>query len=444
MNSIQNRLLALTLAAVVAVGLATVWLIHERAVHEVDELVDAQLVQYASIMLALGGEGDDDEVEPPDIHGHRYANRLLFQYWELDNGATRLILRSSEAPSDWPAGVARDGYSDARIGATPWRCFAASDGKRLALVALDLDIRDELAQDIAWGNLTPYLIGLPILAIILAWAVRRGLAPLRRLDSEISGRSPERLDPLTEQGLPKELNPLVHAMNRLLKRMGHALDNERRFTSDASHELRTPIAAMKAQLQVAERAARDDERQTAIAKALLGADRMTHLVSQLLALARLEASGDQLPRVTVALSDLATEVLADASPGAVAKGIDLSAEIQPALLVEGNPDLLRVLLRNLVDNALRYTDNPGRVLFTLTTEGHHAKLWVADNGPGIPPDDWSQLGKRFHRFGPKTQEGAGLGLSIVMRVVDLHHGQLQFGQGLDAKGLGVTVILPAR
>jgi two-component system, OmpR family, sensor histidine kinase QseC len=442
MSSIQNRLLALSMTAVLAVGLATVWLAHDRAVHEVDELVDAQLLQYARIMLALGGEGDDDEVEPPEIHGHRYTNRLIFQFWEHHDRATRLILRSPEAPPDWPAGVALEGYSNARIGATPWRCFSASDGKHLTLVGLDQEIRDELAQDIAWGNLKPYLIGLPLLAIVLAWVIRGGLAPLRRLDTEVSGRSPGRLDPLPEHGQPKELNPLVRAMNRLLDRMRQALDNERRFTSDAAHELRTPLAAMKAQLQVAQRSDDAGERLAAIAKALRGADRMTHLVSQLLALARLEGAGEALPRVPVAISDLATEVLAEASPGALEKGIDLSADIQLALVVDGNPELLRILSRNLVDNALRYTDAPGRVLLTLSSALDGVRLRVEDNGPGVHPDDLARLGRRFHRFGPRTQDGAGLGLSIATRVVALHHGRIDYGSGLDDRGLGVAVTLP--
>ncbi len=440
--SIQGRILALALTAVLAVGLATVWLAYERTVHEVDELVDAQLVQYARIMLALGSEGDDDEVDPPDIHGHRYGSRLIFQLWEQEHGDQQLILRSPEAPLAWPEGVPKSGYANAEIGGVAWRSFAAAADDRRVLVGLDLDIRDELANDIAWGNLKPYLIGLPILALLLVWAIRRGLAPLRRMEAELARRSPERLDALPDQDLPRELNPLVRTMNRLFGRMARALDNERRFTSDASHELRTPLAAMKAQLQVAQRSADDDERGAAIAKALRGADRMAHLVAQLLSLARLDGAGDTFSPVPVPFSELVAESVAEFGPVAAAKAITFEADIQPGLTLQGQPDLLRVLVRNLLDNALRYTVVSGQVEATLAEETGMLVLRVRDNGPGLREKDLEKLGHRFHRFGAQTQEGAGLGLSIVSRVVTLHQGRLEYGQGLEGTGLGVTVTLP--
>ena len=443
-TSIQTRLLTLSLLSVLVVGLATAWLTYQRTVHEVDELIDAQLAQYARIMLALAKEGDDDEIEPPHIHGHPYETRLLFQIWDREHGQNRLLLRSPEAPSAWPDSVAKDGYSDARIGLVYWRVFAASDekGERLALVALDQNIRDELAGDIALGNLKPYLIGLPVLALLLVWGIRRGLAPLRRMETELASRSPDRLDPLPDAGAPRELHPLIKTMNRLFRRVMHTLDNERRFTSDAAHELRTPLSALKIQLQVAQRAEDGNERQDAIGKALRGADRMTHLVAQLLALARLEGAGDQVGLVPVALSDLTQEAVSDQQGMADEKGIRLEADIEPDLVPLANPDLIQILLRNLLDNALRYGQPGGRITLSLKREGHRLVLLVADDGPGISSGDRDKLGQRFHRFGPQSAEGAGLGLSIVRRIAELHQAELVFSDGLAGRGLGVSLILP--
>jgi two-component system sensor histidine kinase QseC len=439
--SIQARLIVLSLLAVFIVGLATVWIGYGRAVHEVDEVIDAQLVQYARIMLALAHEAEDDEVEPPDIQGHPYASRLLFQIWQREHGRDTLLLRSPAAPDGWPEGVARVGYSDAAIGGVAWRVFSASDngGERIALAALDLHIRDELVRDIVYGSLVPYLAGLPILAVLLFVVIRHGLAPLRRMEAELASRSGERLDPLSEDGAPREIHPLLLAMNRLFGRVSRTLDNERRFTSDAAHELRTPLAALKAQLQVAGRTPDAAERQAAIAKAERGADRMAHLVGQLLSLARLEGTGDGLEMGGVPLGALLAEVVEELRPLAEQRGIRIDSELAPAAGVTGNPDLLRILARNLVDNALRYGGEGGRVKVSLDDRAGRLEMRVADAGPGVAAAERDKLGLRFHRFGPQRSEGVGLGLSIVRRIAELHGAALQFGEGLDGRGLGVTV-----
>jgi two-component system sensor histidine kinase QseC len=471
--SIQARLLGLAMAALLAVGLLSMWLSYQRAVHEVDELVDAQLTQYVRILLTLAHDAADDEAESPHIPGHRYESRLMFQIWQRQPAGHELLLRSSDAPRAWPRGVARQGYSEARIGAGAWRFFAAADdtGEHVALAALELEFRDELAREIAQDNMLPYLVGLPILAVILWWSIRQGLAPLRRLEEELASRSPERLDALPEAGLPRELIPLVRTMNQLFGRVGRTLDNERRFTSDAAHELRTPLAALRMQLQVAQRTPDDDERQAAIGKALRGSGRMAHLVTQLLALARLEGNGSAGEMHLVDLTAIAGEVVADLAAMAADKGVGLDLDAGPTGPVRGNPDLIRALVRNLIDNALRYTPAGGRVVVSLAQRpptpipspsrgegsapqggflrgatarervevGPEVILRVADNGPGVEPEKREKLGLRFHRFGPQSAEGVGLGLSIVRRIAELHGATLGFGDGLDGVGLGVEV-----
>jgi two-component system sensor histidine kinase QseC len=444
--SIQARLLIPVMLAVLVVGLVTAWLAYQRAVHEVDELFDAQLSQYVRIMLALAHDRDDDEVEPPHIHGHRYESKLLFQIWQQKHGQARLLIRSPDSPLAWPDGVASAGYSEAGIGGRTWRSFAAADedGEILAWAALDLAIRDHLARDIAKDNMRPYLLGLPILALVLWFAIRRGLTPLRRLEGELASRSPERLDALSEEGLPRELNPLVRTLNRLFGRVGQTLDNERRFTSDAAHELRTPLAALRMQLQVAQRTPDEAERRSAIDKALRGADRMGHLVTQLLALARLESSGLAGETREVDLNGVVGEVAADLVAMAEERAIRLDVELDALHPVRGNHDLVRVLVRNLLDNALRYAGSGGRVRVSLASRVDGTALRVADDGPGVAAVERDKLGLRFHRFGPQTAEGVGLGLSIVRRIAELHGATLNFEDGLEGHGLAVVVTFPGQ
>ena len=441
--SIQSRLILLVLGAVLVVDLAAGWSGYRRAMHEADELLDAQLAQYAQIMLSLAHEGDDDEVRLPSVQAHPYQSKLMFQIWKMDD-SPRLMLRSPEAPHHWPQGVSDKDYSETVIAGHAWRFFAATgDDEYVVLAAHDLHIHEELAREIALSNIKPFLLALPILAVLLLLAIRHGLAPLRTLESDLSARDPRRLDEVPEAGLPRELRPPVRAMNRLFGRIRKAMDKERRFTSDAAHELRTPIAALRAQLQVAQRTPDPDERQAAIAKALLGTDRMTHLVSQLLALARLEAESAGHLDGRAELGSLLQEAIDERSAQAAAKGIRLQANVDTECVIMGNSELLRVLLRNLLDNAIRYVRERGQVTAALSSEKDHVLLSVADDGPGVAEADREMLGQRFHRFGSQTADGVGLGLSIVRRIAELHGAELNFGEGLDGKGLGVEVRFPA-
>ena len=442
-SSIQSRLILLVLGALLAVELVSGWTGYRRALHEADELLDAQLVQYAQIMLSLAHEGRDDEVKLPDIKDHPYQSKLMFQIWDM-KGAPRLMLRSPEAPHQWPEGVKATGYSEVTLAGHAWRFYVAQgDNGYVVLAAHDLHIHQELASQIALSNMAPYLLAVPILAVLLLLGIRRGLEPLRTLATDLSERDPQRLDELPEAGLPRELRPPVRAINQLFGRIRMAMDQERRFTSDAAHELRTPIAALRAQLQVAERTPDPEERQAAIAKALRGTGRMTHLVAQLLALARLEAETADRPDGKVNLDDPLQEVVAGLAPQAEAREVQLQADIAPNCVLTGNAELLRILLRNLIDNALRYVPDGGRVRLGLVREDGRVVLTVVDNGPGVAAAERDMLGQRFHRFGDRTVEGVGLGLSIVRRIAELHGAGLAFGEGLEGRGLGVRVRFPA-
>ncbi len=442
-RSIQSRLILLVLGVALVVELVTGWSGYQRAVHEADELLDAQLVQYAQIMLSLAHEGEDDEVALPAIQAHHYQNKVMFQIWGMEK-PPRLMLRSPEAPHHWPQGVAAAGYSDVVLAGHAWRFFVLAGGEdRLVLAAHDMHIREELAREIAMSNVTPSLVAIPILAIVLLLAIRRGLAPLLVLEQDLSERDPERLDSIPETSLPRELMPPILAMNRLFGRIRLAMDKERRFTSDAAHELRTPIAALRAQLQVAERTPDPLEKAAAIAKALRVTDRMAHLVGQLLALARVETESATQLDEQVNLSVLLRDVIEELSIQAQSNGIQLQLDVETDRALTGNSGLLRVFLRNLLDNALRYVPAGGHVRAGLALESDHLLLSVADDGPGVAVAEREKLGQRFHRFGPQTASGVGLGLSIVLRIAELHGAELVFGDGLGGKGFGVRVSFPA-
>lgn len=448
--SIRTRLLFLALGAVLGVAVVTGWLGYRHAIHEVDELIDAELAQYARIMLALGHEDDDDEVTLPAMPGHGYETKILFQIWEQRSGQAAVLLqRSPEAPQGWPAGVGMSGFSEATIGAHTYRLIAMrarhkedDHGDRLVLAGFELAIRDELARDIALGNLQPYVFALPILIVLLILAVRHGLAPLQRMEQELASRRPGHLEALATTHTPGELRPLVEGMNHLLQRMRQALDNERRFTGDAAHELRTPLAALRMQLQVAQRTPDAAEREAAIGKALRGADRMTHLVTQLLALSRLESGGEDIPMGEVDLAALSREALDDIAALAVARNLHVDARIGKVSAIRGNTDLLRALLRNLLDNAARYCPDGAHIRLDLDGADSGVHLCVRDNGPGIDAALRHTLGERFRRMAGQHTEGAGLGLSIVRRIAERHGATIQFSDGLDAQGLGVHIQFP--
>jgi two-component system sensor histidine kinase QseC len=442
--SIQSRLILLMLGSLLAVELVTGWTGYQRAIHEADGLLDAQLTQYAQILLSLANEGEDDEVKLPDIVAHPYQSKLMFQIWDMKD-APRIMLRSPGAPRQWPEGVRASGYSETILAGHAWRFFAAKGpDEHVVLAAHDLHIREELAREIALSNMAPYLVAVPILALLLLLAIRHSLEPLHALASDLAGRDPGHLEEVQEAGLPRELRPPVRAINQLFGRIRRVMDKERRFTSDAAHELRTPIAALCAQLQVAERTPDPEERQAAIAKALHGANRMTHLVTQLLSLARLEAASADKPDVEVNLSDLLQDVVAGVFSQSKTKGIQLQADIERDGVITGNSELLRVLLRNLIDNALRYMPEGEKVRVGLALELGRVVLMVEDSGPGVAMKERDKLGLRFHRFGNQTIEGVGLGLSIVRRIAELHGAELTFGDGLEGRGLGVRVSFPAR
>ncbi|WP_298835178.1 ATP-binding protein [uncultured Piscinibacter sp.] len=447
LHSLQARVLALALATVSLVWLAAAAFTWWEARNELGELLDGHLAQAAALLIVrqvddIEETEDDARIDAPTLH--RHAPKVAFQIWHEG----RLVARSANAPAT-PMTALRRGFASPEIAGERWRVFAAHGDKRdvQVYVGEQLASRDSILEGLLAGLVGPMLVALPPMALLLWWAVHRGLLPLRRIGVAIAAREPKALQPIRADAagdrLPSEIAPLVEALNGLFARIAALLESERRFTADAAHELRTPIAAIRAQAQVAQGAGGDDTaRAQALAATLAGCDRATRLVEQLLTLARLESAAEG-PGETVDLAAVAREVLADLAPAALARSQSLELEAEGAQPVRGSATLLAVLLRNLADNALRYGGDGVRVVVTLAREDGRTVLRVEDSGPGLSDEQRSHLGERFFRVLGTAAPGSGLGWSIVRRIAAVHGAHVDTARSGALGGLAVRVTFSA-
>ncbi len=444
-HSLQLRLIGLMLAAVLLFGLIAGIQSYRNALHEADEIFDAQLAQLGQTLLAVAIHADDDETASTGPIAHKYQRSLAFQVWSTEHDQPRLLLHSGKSAAALPDPLPEPGFSHGEWQGQRWRYYRQSDIRReLEVLVGQSDLaRNDLAREVAWHNLQPFLFGLPLLAIAALIAIRLGLQPLRKLAHELQQRSPERLDPVRLADSPSEIAPVIEALDRLFVRVAGTLENERRFTSDAAHELRTPLAALRAQVQAAMLTENSAEQRESLDKALLGTDRMNHLVGQLLTLARLDELSSSTHLEPVDLAAVTRECCAELGPEALAKNVDLELKGEDSAPISGSPDLLRVLVRNLLDNAIRYTPVGGHIDVTIQFLKNSAyQLEVCDSGPGVPDEQLALLGQRFSRFSPTLAEGVGLGLSIVLRIAEIHQARIAFSRATTAGGLRVSAEFP--
>ena len=439
-HSLRRRLLVLLLAAVAAAWAAVALLTYHDAQREIDQLLDAHLEQAARLLVAQSGHEIEELDLDDDEAGSRYSTAVAFQVWRRGE---ILDLRSANAPAV-RLSPSEQGFSDALLDGKHWRVFSAwgEDRKLLVQVGEDHATRDRIARGIALNTLLPLLVALPLLAVAVWWVVTRGLRPLRALGDELAGRGPQDLEPVPLRGLPEEVAPVVERLNRLLARIQDSLASERRFTSHAAHELRTPIAAIRAQAEVARSAADAGQRQAALDHAIEACDRASRLMDQLLLLARADETQLDARREPCDLQALAERLLADLAPAAMHAGNSVALEAQGPLRVAGDAALLEAALRNLVDNAIRHATPGTEVRVKLAVDGNRALVAVEDDGPGVSAQDLARLGQRFYRAADARGAGSGLGLSIVARIVALHGGDVRFAPGARGRGLSVELRLP--
>jgi two-component system sensor histidine kinase QseC len=337
------------------------------------------------------------------------------------------------------------GFVDLELRRRDWRAFyLPTEGQGQVAVAQRVDERRELVRNLAIGPLVPWLLALPLLLLALALGLERVLRPLRRLSAELDGRAADDLRPLDARGLPADLCPLVAATNAQFARVATLLERERRFTSDAAHELRTPLAVLQAQWDAALLDADGAPLPEPLRKLGEGLARMSRLVTQLLLLSRVEHRESAAPRRPVDWSALVAEAFTDALPLAERRGVELACEDRvpggERFPLRGDAPLLAALLRNLLDNALRHSPRGGQVTLRFGAD----RLEVLDDGPGVAPEQLGRLGDRFYRPPGETEPGSGLGLSIVRRIADWHGLAVDWGPREDAPASASGCAAPAR
>ena len=441
-RSLQTRLLLAVLGLVLLAWGAAAVLTWHKAKHEVGELLDAHLAQTAALLRLqpLDVLNDEQITEAADLDKHQH--RVVFQLWHED----QLLARSKNAPGVALTDRTQRGFADSQVQGTAWRVFVTPGRERDVRIVVGerQSARQDIVQASVMGMLKPLAWALPLLALGIWWVVRGLVRPLRRLGDAVAARQPQSLAPLATQGVPPEVLPLMEALNALFARMADLLAAEQQFTADAAHELRTPIAGIRMQAQVAQGASDDAERQAALAATLQGCDRATRLVEQLLQLARLDAQSNGAAAASTDLAEAARAVVHDLQPLAQARTQQVELNTTgptPAPLAE---PLARVLLRNLLDNALRYSPDGARVRLHITpaAPGAAAQLCVEDSGPGLEPAELARLGERFFRVLGTGQTGSGLGWSIVQRIARLQGLRVQVDRSPPLGGLRVAITWP--
>jgi len=426
MNSIRRQLLlwlALGLSAgILLAGIA----LYFQARGEANEIFDYQMRQIAASLprqaFAPIGPGQD----APGLD-----DEIMMQIWD----STGTVIYHSHSRSVMPQ-QAELGFADVPGPGGMWRVYSAQIGNTVAQVSQPQSARKQVAAQAAVKTVMPLLLLFPFLGALIWIAVGHALAPVRRAAADVQSRDMHMLEPVADHGLPQEIQPLTHAFNDLLERLRQAMQTQRAFVADAAHELRTPLTALRLQAQLAERADNDEERRAAFADLRHGLERATHLVHQLLTLARQEPGVQEM--APVELAPLLRSVVQDYAPLAEHKGVDLGMTTQVAGAVNANADALRILFGNLLSNALQYSPSDTTVDVAMRTDGDALVVTVEDCGPGIPEQDLERVFDRFHRAANvlPSQPGSGLGLAIVRQIADLHGARVRLentGAGLRAE-----------
>jgi len=435
--TLQRRLILAVLIATPVVWLLTIGLTYVRARQEINELYDTDMVRMAMQVHSLvplvdvaaapsrarlpaPASGGQDDAEVGD---------LAIAAWLPDGTPMHIDPDGDRLPR--AEGV--KGFTEQKIDAQRWRLYYLDDqatGWRVC-VGQQLGERNELVLSYVAAQVLPWAVGLPVLIGLLIWFMRRALAPVRALSADIEGRSPDDPRPLDPAAVPGELVPLVHAMNRLLARVSDSIEHERRLTADAAHEMRTPLAALKAQWEIAQRSTDEAERSRARANVESGIERMSRLVSQLLTMSRLEDAPALSQREAANWQHIAHQALSDCLELAQRRNVDVEldwpADGVAPLPLAGDPNLLALMLRNLLDNAIRYSPSGTVVSVAFRPDG----ILVCDQGAGVAPDMLARLGDRFFRGSGQREQGHGLGISIAQRVARLHGLAIAFSNRRD-------------
>ena len=448
MRSIRRQVLAWVLGFLVFTLLVMLLISYLKALHEIEEIFDAELAQTARLVGQLAMADVEGKGLPPTVSvpldkssKYKYEKFISYQVWHGDE----LVLKSSHAPEEALSTVA--GFRDVVNGKHRWRVFGlhiANSGYRV-YTSEDTVVREELSWYFAVESLGVMFWAIPLFALIITVTVDRGLLPLRRLSAEVGNRDIHQLSPVVGSHIPKELVPLVNALNALLARLDAAITRERRFTADASHELRTPLSAIRLHSQLAMRAGSMEESRRSLEQLIHAVDQSTCMVEQLLSLARSSSDNEKFELEEIDLADLCQTLAELLSEITAEKGISIVHEYAASDLVRvsSNRYLLHTILRNLLDNAIRYSPPGSRVQCSIIQDGVEAVISIQDEGPGIPDDQLEQVQERFTRLAGQDIQGCGLGLSIVSQASESIAARLVLKNRADGQsGLIASIVLP--
>ncbi len=444
--SLQRRLMVYLLLSAPLVWLMAVAVSVNRAQHDVNELFDTELIRLARQVQVVLGQASGQAKAPVAVAdaaaiGAADLSDFAIAVWDARG---QLYLADREG-GELPRRANAAGFVTEELRGQLWRVYylPAPGGEWLVAAGQKAYERDELVYDLTISQVLPWLLVLPLLLAALAWAVRRALAPVVAVAGDLEQREASNLKPLPLDGAPAELTPLLQAINAQFARVDALLTRERRFTADAAHEMRTPLAVLRAQWDVVRRARDEPERAAAQERFAAGLDRMDRLVTQMLALSRVDSRAAAAQAVPwereVDWPAVVEQAMSECLPLAERRRIEFACEwpLQPreALPLLGDAELLAVMLRNLLDNAARYAP-PGTLV---TVRFSRDRLEVENAGAALEPPELERLGERFRRPSGQQESGSGLGISIVQRIAALHGLSVRFGPREDGTGMKAVV-----
>jgi len=450
MNSIRGRLTFILIGITCLVWLFAVIWIHVSTQSRLEKVLDARLMEAARMVNSLlterrvevSPDGDGGQLSLKPLEDFPiYESQLFCQIWAL-NG--KLVGRSESAPGERLTNVT-NGFSDTVVAGERWRVFAVENtqlGVRV-MVGDSVSVRERLVQNVVTGVVLPALLLLPILAIMIWLCVRRGLNPLSSLARTLSKRDARDLRALPEDNLRSEIAPAVSALNDLFHRVEEARERERNFAIFAAHELKTPLAGLKTQAQIAEGAKDDTMRANAVRQIAAGVDRTSRLVNQLLDLAALETGDELEPPAPEPACQLLVSISTDMRMLAAHKGVKIELPNNLPLVTMQYPHLFTLAMRNLIENAVNHSPQGGTVRCGLDKNGERLIFAVEDEGPGIPPQDMAHVTERFYRGSNRSENGSGLGLAIVQMAATRMNGEVELDNRPEG-GLRASLIIPAQ
>lgn len=443
-RSLRRSILAIVLAITVSIWGFSGIVVYIEADQESQELFDQSLAETAHLLLTLADHEAEERLASTadtltESNVEKHSQYLLLQIWDTQK---RLLYRNNAAPETPLTTDTTSGFGWTQLNGQPWRTYSIWNAPhRLQIqIAEPISHRKDISGRFAYKLLLFAVLVLPLMAGAIWWMINRLFRALQHSADQVSQRTPNDLEKVDLAGAPVELHSLLTALNHLFERVSHAMEQEQRFTANASHELRTPLAAIKANLQVIQRARNDQERDEAAAGLLISVDRATRLVGQLMTLSKLDPQDARDPALqTYDLQQFLAKQVAEFTSIAEKKQLHLVSDLHAASCLM-NPDTLAIMLRNLIDNAVRYTPAGGQIELACGSVDGRAFLRVSDSGPGIPAEMREKVFERFFRLPSASASGSGLGLSIVKSIVRSHDAQLELGEAAG-QGLIVTVWL---